>query len=225
MTLSIPLARLNVLCQTINSTESLEIQLLRLKVSLESYLEIQWNMLYQRMIWESWQSIQWIMNKNDSNNVYKTKQNCAFENISEIFLSRSWRMQTHSNSQCSQSNDLLVIIYELYNKQNIRLILWHIFQRISFYNTKIASYLHSIEECQVVERRDSIPLMSETTIHDICWQKHRTRSKSFVPFTYSQYAVSVHSELWSYETYDNDLTRHQHLKSIDCQLLQHSARA
>ena len=130
---NIPLAWLNVLAQTIDSTESLDIQTQVKGLSLESYLEVQK---------ESWQSIQWILNKNDSNNVYKTKQNCAFENISEIFLSRSWRMQTHSNSQCSQSNDLLVIIYELYNKHNIRLILWHIFQRISFYNTKITSYLH-----------------------------------------------------------------------------------
>ena len=142
MTLSIPLARLNVLCQTINSTESLEIQqLLRLKVSLESCLEIQWNMA---------------LSKNDMRKLTEHSVNpeqewfkqclrdktklCIWEYLRDISIKKL--MNANTNSQCSQSNDLLVIIYELYNKHNIRLILWHIFQRISFYNTKITSYLH-----------------------------------------------------------------------------------
>ena len=164
----------------------------------------------------------------------KTKL-CIWEYLRDISIKKLTNANTFSNSQCSQSNGLLMIMNLTTNKTSG----WYydISSNESRFITKIASYLHPIEECQVVERRDSIPLMSEATIHDTCCQKHRIRSKSIVPFALHNDLLAVcgvctQSELWSYETYHNDLTRHitdltrhQHLKSIYSNALQkHSKR-
>ena len=140
----------------------------------------------------------------------KTKL-CIWEYLRDISIKKLTNANTFSNSQCSQSNGLLMIMNLTTNKTSG----WYydISSNESRFITKIASYLHPLEECQVVERRDSIPLMSETTIHDTCCQKHRIRSKSIVPFALHNDLLAVcgvctQSELWSYETYHNDLTRH-----------------
>ena len=135
------------------------------------------------MIRESWQSISesWTrmiqtMSTRQNKTVHlRTSQRYFYQDIKKLM-----NANTFSNSQCSQSNVLLIIMNLTTNKTSG----WYydISSNESRFITKIASYLHPIEECQVVERRDSIPLMSETTIHDTCCQKHRMRSKGFVPF-------------------------------------------
>ena len=169
---NIPLAWLNVLAQTIDSTESLDIQTQVKGLSLESYLEVQKRKLTKHSVNPEQEWFKQCLQD-------KTKL-CIWEYLRDISIKKLTNANTFSNSQCSQSNGLLMIMNLTTNKTSG----WYydISSNESRFITKIASYLHPIEECQVVERRDSIPLMSETTIHDTCCQKHRIRSKSFVPF-------------------------------------------
>ena len=153
----------------------------------------------------------------------KTKL-CIWEHLRDISIKKLMNANTFSNSQCSQSNVLLIIMNLTTNKTSG----WYydISSNESRYKTRRSHHI-SIQSKNIRLLKGEIQFLiwvkqqyTILVVKSIAWEA-RALCPSLYITTYSQYAVSVRSELWSYETYDNDLTRHindltrhQHLKSI-----------